>query len=80
MSRAWLITGSARGIDAGIARAALAAVTHVEMGPAQISGLYHDRLERRNGRWAFVERKFELHYLTPLPNWKSVAGSEASAA
>jgi hypothetical protein len=55
-------------------------VTHVELGPSQISGLYLDRLERRNGRWAFVERKFELHYLTPLQNWTPVAGSEASGA
>ncbi|NWD67178.1 nuclear transport factor 2 family protein [Pseudomonas gingeri] len=54
-------------------------VTHVDMGPTQISGLYHDRLERREGRWAFVERRFELHYLTPLAHWKPVAGSELLA-
>jgi hypothetical protein len=50
--------------------------THVDMGPVQISGLYHDRFERRDGRWAFVERRFDLHFLTPLANWKPVAGSE----
>jgi len=55
-------------------------VTHVELGPTQISGFYLDKLERRNGRWGFVERKFELHYLTPLQNWKPIAGSEAPAA
>jgi ketosteroid isomerase-like protein len=54
--------------------------THVEMGPVQISGLYLDRLERRNGRWAFVERRFELHYLTPLQNWKPIMGSEFVSA
>ncbi|NVZ24684.1 nuclear transport factor 2 family protein [Pseudomonas gingeri] len=53
-------------------------VIHVEMGPTQISGLYHDHFERRSGRWAFVERRFELHYLTPLEKWKPVAGSEAT--
>jgi hypothetical protein len=55
-----------------------ALVTHVELGPVQISGLYHDTFERRNGRWAFTQRRFELHYLTPLPNWKPIAGSEAA--
>ncbi|RON50026.1 hypothetical protein BK666_06325 [Pseudomonas frederiksbergensis] len=52
--------------------------THVEMGQVQISGLYHDRFERRDGRWAFTERRFELHFLTPLAGWKAVAGAEAS--
>jgi hypothetical protein len=51
--------------------------THVEMGPVQISGLYHDRFERREGRWAIAERRFDLHYLTPLAQWSPVAGSEA---
>ena len=51
--------------------------THIEMGPVQIAGLYHDRFERRDGRWAFVDRSFDLHFLTPLQNWKPVAGSEA---
>lgn len=46
------------------------------MGPVQISGLYHDRFERRDGRWAFLECCFDLHFLTPLANWKAVAGSE----
>ena len=54
-------------------------VLHRELGQVQISGHYHDRLERRDGRWAFVERRFDLHYLTPLPHWKPVAGSEAPA-
>ncbi|WP_175889427.1 hypothetical protein [Burkholderia cepacia] len=35
--------------------------THVEMDPIQISGLHHDRFERRNGHWAFVERSFDMH-------------------
>jgi len=52
--------------------------THVKMGSVQISGLYHDRFERRDGRWAFVERRFDLHFLTPLANWQPVAGNEAT--
>jgi hypothetical protein len=50
--------------------------TDVNAGPVQISGLYHDRFERRNHRWAFVERRFEMHFLTPLKDWKPIAGSE----
>lgn len=67
--------------DTAVGRAAVDCLcTHVDMGPVQISGLYHDRFERRDGRWAFVERRFDLHFLTPLANWKAVAGSEAQAA
>ena len=50
--------------------------THVSMGQVQISGLYHDRFEQRRGRWAFVERIFDMHFLTPLPNWVAMAGAE----
>ncbi|WP_218121951.1 nuclear transport factor 2 family protein [Variovorax sp. EL159] len=50
--------------------------TDVTSGPVQISGLYHDRFERRGHRWAFVERRFEMHFLTPLQNWTPIAGSE----
>ncbi len=48
----------------------------IEKGPVQVSGLYHDRFERRDGQWGFVSRRFELHYLTPLKNWIPVAGAE----
>ena len=51
--------------------------THNELGQVQISGLYHDRFERRQERWAFSERRFELHFLTPLAGWKPLAGLEA---
>lgn len=47
-----------------------------EKGPVQVSGLYHDRFERRDGQWRFTSRRFELHFLTPLPNWAPIAGSE----
>jgi hypothetical protein len=52
-------------------------VTHVETGPTQISGLYRDTYERRNGRWAIATRSLEMHFYTPLANWTPVAGSEA---
>ncbi|MGY2399381.1 nuclear transport factor 2 family protein [Pseudomonas sp. SDO5271_S396] len=51
----------------------------MEKGPVQVSGLYHDRFERREGRWAFLSRRFELHYLTPLKDWVPVAGNEPYA-
>ncbi|MEB0228471.1 nuclear transport factor 2 family protein [Pseudomonas sp. 10S4] len=66
--------------DTATARAAVDCLcTHIEMGPIQISGLYHDTFERRQGRWAFIERRFDLHFLTPLPNWKPIAGGEAAS-
>jgi hypothetical protein len=51
--------------------------THVELGAVQISGQYQDRFERRDGRWAFVERQFDLHFMTPLKDWHPIAGKEA---
>jgi hypothetical protein len=51
----------------------------IEQGPVQLSGLYHDRFERREGQWRFASRRFELHFLTPLENWKPIAGSESFA-
>ena len=48
----------------------------IEKGPVQVSGLYHDRFERRDGQWKFLSRRFELHYLTPLDEWVPIAGSE----
>lgn len=66
--------------DTATARAAADCLcTHIEMGPIQISGLYHDTFERRLGRWAFIERRFDLHFLTPLANWKPIAGGEAAS-
>ncbi|WP_457970521.1 nuclear transport factor 2 family protein [Pseudomonas sp. R4-84] len=48
----------------------------IEKGPVQASGLYHDRFERRDGKWAFLSRRFELHFLTPLKDWVPVPGDE----
>ncbi|WP_175889430.1 nuclear transport factor 2 family protein [Burkholderia cepacia] len=52
-------------------------VTDTHTGPTQVGGLYRDRFERRNEKWGFVERRFELHYWTPIANWKPEAGVEA---
>jgi hypothetical protein len=49
----------------------------IEKGPVEVSGLYHDKFERRDGVWAFLSRRFELHYLTPLKDWVPVAGNES---
>lgn len=54
-------------------------VTDTDTGPTQVGGLYRDRFERRHGKWGFVERRFELHYWTPIANWKPEAGLEALA-
>jgi hypothetical protein len=67
--------------DSALGRVAVDCLcTHVEMGPIQISGLYRDRFERRKGRWAIIERRFQLHYLTPLTQWSPVAGSEVESS
>ncbi|RRV10085.1 nuclear transport factor 2 family protein [Pseudomonas sp. v388] len=52
----------------------------IEKGPVQVSGLYYDRFERRAGKWAFLSRRFELHYLTPLNDWLPIAGIESFSA
>jgi hypothetical protein len=52
-------------------------VTDLESGPTQSAGLYTDRLERRDGRWAFVHRRLHIYYWTPIANWVPTAGSEA---
>lgn len=48
----------------------------VDQGPLQVSGQYQDIYERRDGRWAFVERQFTMHYATPLKNWVPIMGTE----
>lgn len=48
----------------------------IEMGAVQVSGEYRDVFSRRDGRWAFDKREFETHFVTPLQNWKPVAGTE----
>jgi len=48
----------------------------IEKGPVQVSGLYHDNFKRRDGKWAFLSRRFELHFLTPLKEWVPIAGTE----
>ena len=48
----------------------------IDQGPLQVSGQYKDIYARRDGRWAFVERSFTMHFATPLKNWTPVAGTE----
>ena len=49
---------------------------HVDQGPLQASGQYRDVYERRDGRWAFLQRTFEMHFSTPLRDWVPAAGTE----
>ena len=48
-------------------------------GPAQVSGTYHDRFARRDGRWALIGRRFALHFWTPLVGWTPATGAEGEA-
>lgn len=48
----------------------------IEQGVLQVSGQYRDSFKRRDGRWAFQQREFDLHFATPLADWKPAAGSE----
>ena len=48
----------------------------VEKGPLQVSGQYKDIYQRRDGRWAFQQRIFEMHFATPLQNWAPIMGTE----
>jgi ketosteroid isomerase-like protein len=48
----------------------------VDQGPLQVSGQYQDLYARRDGRWAFVERRFTMHFATPLKDWAPVSGTE----
>ncbi|BBU30457.1 hypothetical protein BTHE68_41910 [Burkholderia sp. THE68] len=48
----------------------------VDQGTLQVSGQYRDVYQRREGRWAFLERTFTMHYATPLQNWHPITGTE----
>lgn len=48
----------------------------VDQGPLQVSGQYRDVYQRRDGRWAFLERRFTMHYATPLRDWVPIMGTE----
>lgn len=48
----------------------------VDKGPLQVSGQYRDVYQRREGRWAFLERRFTMHYATPLRDWVPIMGTE----
>jgi ketosteroid isomerase-like protein len=52
-------------------------VINVDDGPTMVVGNYFDRYERRDGRWAIAERRFDLHFWAPLTAWKATLGSQA---
>lgn len=54
-------------------------VTSTEGGPAMIGGRYIDRYERRDGVWKFAQRRFDMSFYTPMPEWRPIMGHEAVA-
>jgi hypothetical protein len=55
----------------------LCIVTDNEEGQVMIDGHYHDRYERRDGRWAFGERKLTINFWSPMAAWwKPTWGTE----
>ncbi|MEU2441207.1 nuclear transport factor 2 family protein [Streptomyces rubradiris] len=46
-------------------------------GPTQVTGVYTDRFERRDGVWKFRHRAFDLQLWVPLSGWSAAAGSKA---
>jgi hypothetical protein len=69
-----LITVKGDGADGLVAADCL--FYDIDQGPLQVSGQYKDIYARRDGRWAFVERSFTMHFATPLKNWVPVTGTE----
>ncbi len=47
----------------------------IEKGALQVSGQYRDIYQRRNGRWAFQQRTFDMHFATPLQKLGSSRGN-----
>ena len=47
-----------------------------EQGTLQVSGQYRDVYQRRESRWALVQREFDCHFVTPLRDWQPLGGSE----
>lgn len=54
--------------------------TFVEGGPAHVGGRYVDTFSQVGGRWAISERVFDVQFVSPLPDWKAVQGTEAAAS
>lgn len=54
-------------------------VSNVDDGPTAVIGNYFDCYERRDGRWAITERRFDLHFWAPLRGWKATIGSQAQS-
>lgn len=48
----------------------------LDQGTLQVSGQYRDVYQRRHGRWAFAQREFDCHFVTPLRDWQPLGGTE----
>jgi hypothetical protein len=53
--------------------------TFVETGTAHVGARYRDKFRRDGGTWKISERKMELQFVTPMPQWVAAEGAEAAA-
>jgi hypothetical protein len=70
-------------LEAGTATATTALdclSTFVDTGTHHIGGNYRDDYKRIDGRWWIMERIFDLQFMAPMPDWKPIAGTEATLA
>jgi hypothetical protein len=69
-------------LDAGTATGATALdclSTFTETGPTHVGGRYIDEFVRLGDGWAIDRRIFDVQFVTPMADWKPVAGTEAEA-
>lgn len=53
--------------------------TFVETGTAHVGGRYTDTFRRDGEVWKISERRLEVQFVTPMPQWVAVEGTEAAA-
>jgi hypothetical protein len=69
-------------VDAGVGSGSVSldcVSTFIETGPAHVGGRYRDRFRRDDGVWKISERKLEVQFVTPMPEWVAVQGTEAAS-
>jgi len=52
--------------------------TFVDTGTFHIGGRYEDRFRRIRGDWKISERRFEVQFRTPVPDWAPELGTEVA--
>jgi hypothetical protein len=69
-------------VDAGVGSGSVSldcVSTFVATGTAHVGGRYRDTFRRDGGVWKISERKLEVQFVTPMPQWVAVEGTEAVA-